>query len=229
MLVASCSSENTSGPAQSASSGTASGAGGSGALACSANSDGTCSCEWDPAATGPTPVACFADKRPASLSPNLCCAKNFNGSGPAAGYSCTCAPPAASAGTWSCQVFPSTNECTCKNVPAGGQLNLGGEWKSADPSTCKPMNGHKCGYNATTGYCACNPGFDEPFPAVDTCAVPPANVAAPKVCPSGTAPVDACDGNCHPETCFGSAGQECDVTGCTDSTYECVGNRCQKL
>lgn len=222
--VIGCGSDPSPGGSSASDGGTPQGGQGGGGLVCETEGD-TCTCKWSSTA-GSTHEPCFASRAPGSVSNNVCCT---NGKPVGAGYECTCAPPVA--GSWSCFVVAAKTSCDCYGDPSRAPLNS----TAVDPSECIPKNGGKCGYNSGADNCEClfssSVSLAPRFSPVATCASRPGNFTV-RTCANGTVETSsstpsACDGDCHGETCFGSAAEECDATGCYKRQYVCDGrNRC---
>jgi hypothetical protein len=225
VLAAACGDSGSSSKNGGANNGAAGGVVGSGsaALTCTDNA-GTCSCTVQPGAPKNT-TPCFADKRPASESPNVCCAKaGFETN--QVGYECSCAPP--TAGVWRC--IRRGDGCVCYADNASFVWNSGAG-PEIPPSECVPKpGGSGCEYDKNSDHCQCwDPSnFILNYQSVPDCVAPPGGRVA-KVCPTGFVRVDACDGDCHSETCFGGAGERCNQYGCTPENWMCIANLCQKI
>lgn len=194
-----------------------------GALVCT-KTGATCSCSWSAAAAASsTQTPCFSNRAATPPSPNICCnnSKNIG-----AGYSCTCAPAVASG--WRCYSFSTGCQCG----PPSLQPSAG--WTSIAASACVGSNGGVCGYDPGSDDCTCfnttawslGPAYNY----VDHCKVRPAQYPV-LMCPAGQVEAPAatpwaCDGDCHPESCFGQAPDDCSYGSCSKRAYVCSQNQC---
>ena len=87
-----------------------------------------------------------------------------------------------------------------------------------------------CAYQPNDDTCGCVDSNDIILSGtgVPDCTKPMAG-RTPKACPKDYRRIDACDGECHDETCFGGAGEKCNAYGCTPLTWACVAGICQKI
>ena len=208
--------------------------GGPPAISCEV-SGGSCSCRAQSIAAPSGSLACFADFCDPRASPRTYVAPRGSVSNGMVGpdYECTCAPPVAT--TWHCERSADGRSCSCRAQPtmsdAGGSGASSGPSGGTEipPSECVSKVGN-CAYTKGSESCDCTDRDDIIYPGlgVPNCAAPPGG-RLPKLCSSGLAKVQACDGDCHAETCFGGAGEECNSYGCTPLTWQCIANVCQKI
>lgn len=183
-----------------------------------------CTCTWEETATPSMHEPCYASREPSSASPNVCCT---NGKPIGEGYACSCGAP--HVGAWRCFRFTSgTCECRGADDPPPADSS------PIEASQCVKVVDGRCGYDANRDECSCFPsglGLAGHYSEVDGCQDRPSFVT-PRSCPPGTFPPppstpSACDGDCHGETCFGAAADECDITGCSKRQHVCSGtNQC---
>lgn len=193
----------------------------------------TCSCRWEAGGTGTKAEEdCFASTLRDEVTENVCC-ENQDDIGP--GYECSCEP--VDLGEWRCgEGFDYQDKEYCMCAPSIELNDSLGLVRYVD--SCEARGEGLCAYAQSWDACQCRYEYFVSWPAayaeyVPNCTDrPSAQEARPTKCPAGKsqpAQPSACDNKCHPETCNGGAGEECDAFGCVQKEWVCSQDQCIKI